>query len=266
MSLNTSQTTEPPKPRDTMQTPIANTPVRGSYNTPSNSVNTSSSGVFANQSNQFNQASPRNPLNQQNQFNQLNQINQINQNQNQNQLNQLNQPNQNQTQNQSNQPIQTTPTELPWFAGNVDEKFPELSYLEVQSNLRFLSDVKEGEKIIIDSDRKNMMIDQRILFQWARRSMFNDSRFRTLLFTQHLIDNAKRYCAEAVELIRKNIDHKDNMQKLIKLQGLLRTAGDGLGRLLITYADDKQSKAKIITYIDAIRVFCDQDMEKVVTL
>ena len=169
--------------------------------------------------------------------------------------------------NQSNtSPSGNTPNELPWFSGNIDEKFPDLSYLEVQSNLRFLSDLKEGEKIIIDPDRKNMMIDQRIFFQWARRGMFNDSRFRTLLFTQHLIYNAKKYCSDAVDLIQKNIDHKDNMQKLIKLQGLLRTASDGLCRLLITYSDDKQNKAKISTYIDTIRVFCDQDLEKVVKL
>jgi hypothetical protein len=160
--------------------------------------------------------------------------------------------------------LQNECSSMPYFSGNIDEKFPMLSYTEVEANLRFLSDIKEGEKIMIDSDRKTMMVDQRYFFQSIRRGMFNDSRFRTLLFTQHMIDNTKRYCAGAVHNIKQDIDYKDNMQKLLKLQGLLRTAGDGLGRLLITYSDDKQSKAKIGTYIDTIRVFCDQDMEQVV--
>lgn len=143
------------------------------------------------------------------------------------------------------------------------EEFPKLSYIDVEVNLRLLTDVKEGEKIMISENKRTMLIDQRYV-QPFRRYWSSDSRQRTLTFIHHVINNAKNYCNEAVGSIRNNYEREDNMRKLIKLQGLLRTAAAGLGRLQITYGYDKQNKATIDTFIDTVQVFCDQDLKKAI--
>ena len=56
------------------------------------------------------------------------------------------------------------------------------------------------------------------------------------------------------------------MSKLINIQKLLGCAQSGLGRLLITYGDDKHNKATIETFISTINTFCDQDLKKAINM
>lgn len=143
-----------------------------------------------------------------------------------------------------------------------DVDFKNLSYEDVQINLRLLSDLKEGEKLMITDDRY-MQVDQRYM-QGVRRYLTADSRIRSLNFISHVIDWAKKYCTDAVESIKQNIKKQDNLATLINIQKLLGSAQTGLGRLLITYGDDKHNKATIETYIATVNTFCDRDLKKAI--
>lgn len=163
------------------------------------------------------------------------------------------------------QPSTSVPvTEMPKQEEIATEKFAVLSYMEVQINLRFLGDLKEGEKVMIDQGRF-MQVDQRYA-QAARRWWTSDSRVRSLRFISHLIESAKKYCGEAVEKIQRAESKQDNLEKLINIQSLLRNALTGLGRMITTYGDDKLNLATIETFRSTITVFCDQDLKKAIKL
>jgi hypothetical protein len=146
----------------------------------------------------------------------------------------------------------------------VSEKFAPLTYMEVQINLRFLGDLKEGEKVMV-SDSKFMQVDQRY-GQSVRRWWSSDSRVRTLNFIAHLIESAKKYCTEAVEKIKNSDEKQINLEKLINVQKLLGNALTGLGRMVTTYGDDKLNLATIETFKSTITVFCDQDLKRAIAI
>jgi hypothetical protein len=142
-------------------------------------------------------------------------------------------------------------------------EFTDLSYEEVQINLRLLGDLKEGEKLII-ADNKYIQVDRRYI-QGFRRYISSDSRGKSLRFINHIMYWAKMYCSDSVDAINRKINTQDNMASLINIQKLLGGAQTGLGRLLITYGDDKHNKATIETFISTISTFCDQDLKRAIT-
>jgi hypothetical protein len=146
---------------------------------------------------------------------------------------------------------------------DVVTKFKDLSYTDVQINLRFLGDLKEGERVRI-IDEKYMQVDQRYV-QSVQRYFSSDSRQSTLNFIEHLINWAKKYCNDAVEKIRNNEDRQNNLEKLINLQALLNSAKTGLSRMASTYMGDKHNLATIETFKNTIQTFCDQDLKKAIT-
>ena len=143
-----------------------------------------------------------------------------------------------------------------------DTSFKQLSYTDVQINLRLLSDLKEGEKVMI-VDQKYMQVDQRY-GQSFRRYWTSDSRIKTLSFIGHIINWAKYYCNEAVEKINNNEQKQINMEKLINIQTLLRSALTGLSRISTTYSNDKHNLATIETYKSTIQTFCDHDLKRAI--
>jgi len=143
-----------------------------------------------------------------------------------------------------------------------DTIFKQLSYTDVQINLRLLSDLKEGEKVMI-VDQKYMQVDQRY-GQSFRRYWTSDSRSRTLSFIGHVINWAKHYCNDAVEKINNNDQKQINMEKLINIQTLLRSALTGLSRISTTYSNDKHNLATIETYKSTIQTFCDHDLKRAI--
>lgn len=144
-----------------------------------------------------------------------------------------------------------------------DDEFTTLSYTDVQINLRLLSDLKEGEKIMVHNNC--MQIDQRYV-QPIRRFFSSDSRDRTLQFIHHLINSTKKICNDTVDKVNHNVDKKINLEKLIRLQSLLKSASIGLGRMILTYKEDKLNLATIETYKASIDDFCDQDIKKIIDL
>ena len=146
---------------------------------------------------------------------------------------------------------------------NIDDvKFQELSYEDVQINLRLLGDLKEGEKLMISGDRY-VVVDQRYI-QGIRRYLTSDSRIRSLDFISHVIIETKRYCEEAVKNINQNDYKQINLEKLINIQTLLTGALTGLGRMATTYNDDKLSRAKIETIATTVKTFCDRDLKSAI--
>jgi hypothetical protein len=141
-------------------------------------------------------------------------------------------------------------------------KFKDLSFNDVQINLRLLGDIKENEKIMI-IDGKYMQVDQRY-GQFVRRYISSDSRYTTIKFINHLIVWAKKYCTEAVDNVNKNTNREDNLKKLIDLQSLLRSSLTGLSRMAITYNHDKRNLATIETYRSTIQTICDRDLKSVI--
>lgn len=169
---------------------------------------------------------------------------------------------------QSNQPTKPkspgveTKTELE----EGEEGFAKLSENDIQIILRFLSDIQEGEKLMLGDDKKSIMVDNRYI-QPIRRAFTKDSRERTLQFVNHVIESAQDYCQTLIGkiLLEKNEQNKQiNMKKLLANQGYLRNSVTGLKRLQETYKEDKQNRATVETYIENIRVFCDQDLERVI--
>ncbi len=143
---------------------------------------------------------------------------------------------------------------------NENENFKELSYTDVQINLRLLGDLKEGEKVMI-VDGKYMQVDQRF-GQSLRRYWTEDSRNRTVYFIEHVIEAAKKYCNEAVEKINSDNNKLINLEKLINIQSLLRSSLTGLSRISATYSNDKHNMATIETFRTTIQTFCDQDLKR----
>ena len=132
------------------------------------------------------------------------------------------------------------------------ESSTNLSFDDIQINLRLLCDIKENEKLMIDD--KYITIDQRIL-QSIRRQMSADSRTKTLAFIDNIINDTQHFC---MKLLHKNhMCQKEDNEKLTQIQTLLNGSLIGLSRLALTYASDKLSRAKIETIQSNIRTFCD---------
>jgi hypothetical protein len=146
-------------------------------------------------------------------------------------------------------------------------EFKALSEHDVTVNLKFLSNVQDGEKIMI-VDGKSMRIDQRY-GQFARRWMSGDSREKVIKFVRYVIAAAKNCCNIAVNEINntKNIktDREYHLQTLIKFHADLNAARSGLGRMAITYSDDKQNHAQIETIQIEVDTFCNEHLKKVIT-
>ena len=150
-------------------------------------------------------------------------------------------------------------------AQNDADLFPCLSFEDVQINLHFLTEIKEGEKVMI-VDGQYMQVDQRYI-QAIRRYYSDDSRIRTLKFIGHIINEAKRYCTKMVEDIYSgnSNDKQATLEELIKIQSLLYSAMAGLGRIASTYKYDTHNISTVATYQNSIKTFCDQDLKKVIS-
>jgi hypothetical protein len=141
--------------------------------------------------------------------------------------------------------------------------FKSLTYEDIQVNLRLITDLKKGEKLMIKDDRYIVVDDRFGSSFW--RYFSDDSRIRSLDFISHIISETGRYCGDAVKSIGFGKDKKVHMEKLINMQSLLVSVQTGLSRLSETYSDDKLSRAKIDTIKKTIDTFKDQDLKKAIT-
>ncbi len=167
-------------------------------------------------------------------------------------------------------PIPTVITVItPLNAKNKTEqkRFKDLDYDDIQINLRVITNLNEGEKIMIIND-KHMQPENRYFSGFIMRGWSGDSVETTLQFIDHLIEETKKQCDEVVVLINSNSSNTDikqyNLNKLIDTQTLLKSSINGLNKLATTYKCNQLNVATIDTQIATIRTFCDQDLKKVV--
>lgn len=140
-------------------------------------------------------------------------------------------------------------------------QFDPLSSYDVEVNLGFLADIKEGDKIML-VDGKYMQVENRYISS-VRRFFTADSRSTTIQFIHHVVKVAEDLCRDAVVHVQNNEDKQKKLQDLIKMQSLLRSACTGLGRLIATYSDDKLHRSMIEAIRDEIIIFCNEDIKKV---
>lgn len=147
------------------------------------------------------------------------------------------------------------------------KRFKDMNYDDIQINLRVLTNLNEGEKIMIINDA-HMQPDNRYFSGLFMRSWSGDSIETTLQFIDHLIEETKKHCDEVVSSINSSSSNTDKKQyslnKLIDIQTLLKSSINGLNKLEKTYESNKLNVATIETQIATIRTFCDQDLKKVV--
>lgn len=141
-------------------------------------------------------------------------------------------------------------------------EYPKLNFEEIEVNLRFIGDLKEDEKLMIND--KLIQVDQRTL-QSVRRWLSGDSRKATIDYIDHVINETKELTNAIVENIKNSMEREKNLEKLLKVQGLLTTAQGGLDKLLVTYGDDKMNKSRISMIKEKIRTFCDHDLKNSTT-
>ena len=99
-------------------------------------------------------------------------------------------------------------TNIVYVETKKNTEFNDLSYEDVQINLRLLVDLKEGEKLMV-TDGRYIQVDRRYV-QGFRRYITSDSRSKSLNFINHVIYWSKKYCNDAVENINKNRISKYN--------------------------------------------------------
>ena len=148
-----------------------------------------------------------------------------------------------------------------------ERKFNGLKYEDIQINLRVITNLCEGEKVMIINDT-HMQPENRYFSGFLMRGWSGDSIETTLQFIDHLIDETKKHCDSVVALINNRNSNSDvkqyNLSKLIELQTLLKSSINGLNKLATTYKANQLNVATIETQIATIRTFCDQDLKKVV--
>lgn len=143
------------------------------------------------------------------------------------------------------------------------DKFDDMSYEEIQTNLRLLSDVVQAEKLHISSNGKEMNVDDRVgkvFWRWWS----GDSRAKTIAFVQHLYSQAEKLCNSLVNKVDMKEEPKENTEKLIRLWNLIKSSGKGLDRLNMTYSDDKKFAAKIGTIKENYETYVDQTLKKTI--
>lgn len=145
-------------------------------------------------------------------------------------------------------------------ADDENSDFTDLTYEEIQINLRLLGDIVQDEKLHISSDKKTMVVDNRV-GQTARRWYSGDSRSKTLKFIKHVYDETEKLCSEIVNQVNNKDEPKENTEKLINLYGLIQQSAKGLDRLNMTYSDDKLCAAKIATIKVYFETYCDRTLK-----
>jgi hypothetical protein len=154
-----------------------------------------------------------------------------------------------QTQNIQQQP-HTIPTNQP------TQQIPENLFhlMELLTNLKLLSHVKQHDKLTCDNKNDVVEIDSRYYLQGIRRWICGDTRTETINFIDKLVVSAE-YLSENL-ILSKNVDDKHNLKILTED---LISSKNGLNNLKITYFDDKLFVSRIENYLEKIKLRIDKN-------
>lgn len=138
---------------------------------------------------------------------------------------------------------------------NLETKFPELSLDDIFVNLRLISKIEIGNKLV-QAD-KHVNIDNSYLqsiTRWFRgASRYNTIKFMSYVFTQ------------AFELNNKLLEEKseESIQTLLRLNSDFKNSLSGLINLKLTYADDKLIQSEIDVMMDDIQTRIDNNLKNI---
>ena len=143
--------------------------------------------------------------------------------------------------------------------------FADLSFHDLEINLRVLSNLKKDEQIMIYKNI-HMKVDDRWLKSLRRKPIFSDdSREKTLEFVGHVIFWSERIFDEVADNIKYDRGEKnDNITKLCSIRALLDGSMTGLRNLTLTYNNDNHCNSTIVAYESRIKNMCNKDMGKII--
>jgi hypothetical protein len=130
--------------------------------------------------------------------------------------------------------------------------------MELLTNLKLLSHVKQHDKLTCDNKAELVCIDSRYYLQGIRRWICGDTRIETISFIDKIVVSAE-YLSENL-ILSKNIDDKHNLKILTED---LISSKNGLNNLKITYFDDKLFVSRVENYIEKIKLRIDKNNKAV---
>lgn len=154
------------------------------------------------------------------------------------------------------QPISPTPV----TSNQTTQAIPENLFhlMELLTNLKLLSHVKQHDKLTCDNKNDSVCIDSRYYLQGIRRWICGDTRTETINFIDKLVVSAE-YLSENL-ILSKNVDDKHNLKILTED---LISSKNGLNNLKITYFDDKLFVSRVENYIEKIKLRIDKNNKSI---
>jgi hypothetical protein len=126
--------------------------------------------------------------------------------------------------------------------------------MELLTNLKLLSHIKQNEKLSCDNGNNFIEIDNRYYLQGIRRWMNGDSREETIKFVDKLINSTESISEKLI-----NGSNEDDSHNLKLLTEDLISCKNGLNNLKLTYNDDKLFISKMDNYIEMIKMRIDKN-------
>jgi hypothetical protein len=135
-------------------------------------------------------------------------------------------------------------------------KIPENLFhlMELLTNLKLLSHVKQNDKLTCDIKNDIVSIDSRYYLQGIRRWICGDTRNETINFIDKLVVSAE-YLSENL-ILSKNTDDKHNLKILTED---LISSKNGLNNLKLTYSEDKLLISRVENYLEKIKLRIDKN-------
>lgn len=121
--------------------------------------------------------------------------------------------------------------------------------MEVLTNLKLLSHVKQSDKLACNGTEDVVQIDTRYYLQGIRRWFYGDNRDETIKFIDRLILSSENLSESLI--LGLNPDDKHNLKLLTEDLIACKT---GLNNLKSTYFDDKLFISKIENYIEKVNM------------
>ena len=143
---------------------------------------------------------------------------------------------------------------------SINQPIPENLFhlMELLTNLKLLSHVKQHDKLTCDTKNELVEIDSRYYLQGIRRWICGDTRTETINFIDKLVVSAE-YLSENL-ILSKNTDDKHNLKILTED---LISSKNGLNNLKITYFDDKLFVSRVENYLEKIKLRIDKNNKSI---
>lgn len=148
---------------------------------------------------------------------------------------------------------------------NKEEEKVAMTIDQILTNLKIISKIKKGEKIIT-TNNMIMEIDNRY-FQWARRWWEQNSRISTVDFFNKILERAFQIIDDTYNNKDKEnyYFNEENSRILQKFSLELNNSCQGLNNLKETYTDDETVKSQLDIMTEKINIRIEK-IQKVLTI